>query len=280
VSQEISRDRERVFVHAAPLALRSWCLCAIVRNVRAGPVQARIQASTWATLNLVVDGEVRGPHGVLPRGFLTAPFAAPFETSTPGPLLSISLVLQPWALEPLTGTPAGAVGPLPLAWPSPARGRLRAIDHAMHDACTSGNPSHLWSALEAHGREVQEAQPCLALETLLGAGVAAAAEALGCSTRQYLRRFRHAMGLSPATWLRIRRWETALRAMAGAPHDSMAQLSLQQGFADQAHLARETRALVAETPIRLRRLLLEDAGPWSLRPAHVRFVQDEGDLPA
>jgi AraC-like DNA-binding protein len=167
-----------------------------------------------------------------------------------------------------------------MAWPSPARGRQREIGDAMQDACTSGNPSRLWSALEAHGCKVQQAQPRLALDTLLGAGVAAAAAALGCSTRQYLRRFRHAMGLSPATWLRIRRWETALRAMAGAPHDSMAQLSLQQGFADQAHLARETRALVDETPVRLRRLLMEDAGPWSLRPARVRFVQDEGDLPA
>jgi AraC-like DNA-binding protein len=107
--------------------------------------------------------------------------------------------------------------------------------------------------------------------------VAAAAAASGCSTRQYLRRFRHATGLTPATWLRIRRWETALRAMASAPHDSMARLSLHQGYADQAHLARETRALVDETPVRLRRLLLDEAGPWSLRPAHVRFVQDEGD---
>jgi AraC-like DNA-binding protein len=272
--------REDVVVHAAPVGVRDWCLCAIVRRVHAGPVRARIQASTWASLNVVVEGEVHGPAGVLPRQFLTAPLRVPFETWTPGPLLSISLVLQPWALAPLVGKDAGAVGPMPLALPPSPGPLLGAICAAMRDACDGADPSRLWEVMQAQGREVLDARPSLALDALMAAGVGAAAAARGCSTRQYLRQFRQAMGMAPASWLRIRRWETALRAMTTAGHESIAQLSLHQGFADQAHLSRDTRALVDETPARLRRLLREDTGSWSLRPAHVRFVQDGEDAPA
>lgn len=266
---------EQVTVHPAPAALASWCLCAIVRRVDAGPVAARIQASTWASLNVIAQGEVHGADGVLPSRFVTAPFAKPFATRTPGPLLAMCLVLQPWTLEPLTGIAAGAVGRVPTGVPTPpATDRLW---NAMHDACGSTDLGAVWTALQARQREVQGAAPSLALEVLAAAGVEAAAAALGCSTRHYLRRFRHAMGLSAASWVRIRRSEMALRDMSANGAPSIAQLSARHGFADQAHLARDTRELLGETPVRLRSLLQVDGGPWSLRPAHVRFVQDEED---
>lgn len=260
-------------MHPAPAGLADWCLCAIVRRVAAGPVHARIQASTWASLNVIAQGEVHGADGVLPGRFVTAPFAAPFETSTPGPLLAMCLVLQPWALEPLAGVAAGAVGRLPAGVPvSSATERLC---QAMHDACSSADISAVWAALQAQQPAVQDATPSLALDTLATEGVEAAAAAQGWSTRHYLRRFRHAMGLSAASWVRIRRSEMAMRDLSANGAASIAQLSARHGFADQAHLARDTRDLLGETPVRLRKLLQGDAGPWSLRPAHVRFVQDE-----
>jgi AraC-like DNA-binding protein len=271
---------EQVTVHPAPAALASWCLCAIVRHVGAGPVRARIQASTWASLNVIAQGEVHGPAGVLPGRFVTSPFTRPFDTCTPGPLLALCLVLQPWALEPLTGIAAGAVGRLPGAVPLAASTGADRLWDAMHDACDGADLSGVWAALQALHPKVQEATPSLALDTLAAAGVEAAATAQGWSTRHYLRRFRHAMGLSAASWVRIRRWETALRDMSAHGAPSIAQLSVRHGFADQAHLSRDTRELLGETPVRLRSLLQEDGGPWSLRPAHVRFVQDEEDTRA
>lgn len=275
-----SSRTEQVDVHPAPAQLRAWCLCAVVRRVHAGPVQARIQASTWASINAIVEGEVHGADGVLPRRFLTTPFAVPFETRTPGPLRSISLVLQPWALEPLAGRAAGALGPRPqdvaLFTPSP----LDALCEAMHDVGESGDLAALWEALHAQASRMQGGPPALAWETLAANGVEAAASALACSPRQYLRRFRRAMGLPPASWLRMRRWETALQALAAGEEASMAQLSLRHGFADQAHLARDARALVEESPARLRKLLQDGEGPWSLRPAHVRLIQDRDETRA
>lgn len=269
---------EQVTVHPAPAALGSWCLCAVVRRVDAGPVRARVQASTWASLNVIAQGEVHGPAGVLPTRFVTAPFARPFDTCTPGPLLSMCLVLQPWALEALTGIAAGAVARSPVGAPLPASAGNERLWSAMHDACGGTDLSQVWAALHAQARTVQDAMPSLGLDTLTASGVEAAATAQGCSTRHYLRRFRHAMGLSAASWVRIRRWETALRDMSANGAPSIAQLSARHGFADQAHLARDTRELLGETPVRLRSLLQEEeGGPWSLRPAHVRFVQDEED---
>jgi AraC-like DNA-binding protein len=271
---------EAIAVHAAPPALRPWCLCAVVRDVRAGPVHARVQASTWASLDVVVQGEIHGPAGRLPDRFLTAPFQAPYETVSPGPSRSICLVLQPWALQPLAGLAAGAVGGQPVAWPVAAGAHLHRIGAALQTTCERGEPAALWTVLAACAPVVAAARPALALDTLAAAGVQAAANGLGCSARQYLRRFRQAMGLAPAAWLRIRRWEAALQAMAGDGADSLADLSLHQGYADQSHLARETRALVAETPLRLRRTLRQHQGPWPLRAAHVRSVQDEREGPA
>ena len=54
----------------------------------------------------------------------------------------------------------------------------------------------------------------------------------------------------------------------------IARLAADHGYADQAHLARETRSIVTSTPARLRGALRSGEGHWSLRPARVRIVQD------
>jgi AraC-like DNA-binding protein len=274
------RISEQIEVYPAPAEVRKWCFCAILRRVHAGPVQARVQASTWASLNIIVDGEVHSSAGVLPRRFLTAPFAVPFDTRTPGPLLSLSLVLQPWALQGLTGMAAAALGPSPVDVAHLGCEPLEVICAAMAEACRSADMRVLWAALQAQAHRVPAGPPALAWHMLCAHGVGAAATALGWSPRHYLRQFRHAMGLPPATWIRIRRWEAALQALAAGDEPSIAQLSLRHGFADQAHLARDARALVDQTPVRLRQLLRHGRVPWSLRPAHVRFVQDEDETRA
>ena len=260
---------EQVDVHAAPPSLREWCLCAVVRRVVGAPVRATVQASTWASLNLVLDGEVHGLRGALPRRFVTAPFETPFDTVTSGPMRSITLVVQPWALKALAGAPAGSFGAQPVdATGAPLRSLHTLVD-AMHVACGADGPQGLWAALGERSARVAAVRPALACDALLAGGVEAAAWAVGCSPRQYLRRFRSAMGLAPSTWIRIGRWESALRGLAGGEEASMAQVSLLHGFCDQAHLARDSRALSKATPARLRQQLQSGDAPWSLRPANV-----------
>ncbi|GAA1951489.1 helix-turn-helix transcriptional regulator [Amycolatopsis minnesotensis] len=75
--------------------------------------------------------------------------------------------------------------------------------------------------------------------------VADATGGLGLSERALRRRFTVAVGYGPATYLRVSRLQ---RAIAMAPHaGGLAALAAAAGYADQAHLSRECRALTGRT---------------------------------
>lgn len=76
------------------------------------------------------------------------------------------------------------------------------------------------------------------------------ADELGLSERQLRRRFLSAVGYGPKTLqrvLRLRRFLVRAAADDGGTPISLAQAALDAGYADQAHLTRECRALTALT---------------------------------
>jgi transcriptional regulator GlxA family with amidase domain len=78
--------------------------------------------------------------------------------------------------------------------------------------------------------------------------VVAVARAAGLSERQLLRRCQLALGYGPKTLARIVRFRAALAlARSGTP---FADLAAATGYADQAHLARDVRALAGQ-PLRV-----------------------------
>ncbi|MFF7441278.1 helix-turn-helix domain-containing protein [Streptomyces sp. NPDC008122] len=78
-----------------------------------------------------------------------------------------------------------------------------------------------------------------------GRPVAETAEAVGLGARQLHRRSLDAFGYGPKTLARVLRLQRALALVrAGVPY---AEAALRAGCADQAHLARETRALAGTT---------------------------------
>lgn len=129
----------------------------------------------------------------------------------------------------------------------------------------------LWGEAEARrlGERITEApDPAAALEELVlrraarapgpdpllravvarlsaGRPVAETAEAVGLGARQLHRRSLDAFGYGPKTLARVLRLQRALALVrAGVP---FAEAALRAGCADQAHLARETRALAGTT---------------------------------
>ncbi|ABD12865.1 AraC family transcriptional regulator [Frankia sp. CgMI4] len=75
------------------------------------------------------------------------------------------------------------------------------------------------------------------------------ARTVGLSERQLLRRCRRVFGYGPKTLARILRMQDALHAArAGIP---FAVVAAEAGYADQAHLAREVRALAGVPPTHL-----------------------------
>ncbi|HEX4673460.1 MAG TPA: helix-turn-helix domain-containing protein [Solirubrobacteraceae bacterium] len=104
-------------------------------------------------------------------------------------------------------------------------------------------------------RRVAQAPPDPAVQAAVvrllapGQRVDELASALGFSERQLRRRFLAAVGYGPKTLqrvMRLRRFLAAARFDAG--FDGLAAAAAGAGYADQAHLARECRALTGLTP--------------------------------
>ncbi len=86
--------------------------------------------------------------------------------------------------------------------------------------------------------------------------VSGLSDTLGLSERQLRRRFDSAVGYGPKTLHRVLRFRQALARLAETgPAANLADLAIQAGYADQAHLTRETTRLAGRPPATLARTL-------------------------
>jgi AraC-like DNA-binding protein len=74
------------------------------------------------------------------------------------------------------------------------------------------------------------------------------AEALHLSPRTLERAFRDRVGLTPRTFQRIQRLQSALAALRSDARCSIAEVAFASGYADHAHLTREFRSFIGCTP--------------------------------
>ncbi len=86
--------------------------------------------------------------------------------------------------------------------------------------------------------------------------IEALAERSDLSPRHLQRRFLADVGASPKRYARLQRFSALLETRRRAPDRSWADLAAEFGFADQAHLIRETRSLAGRTPEALIQQLL------------------------
>jgi AraC-like DNA-binding protein len=82
--------------------------------------------------------------------------------------------------------------------------------------------------------------------------------ATGWSHRHLVARFRDEIGLPPKAFTRIARFEAAFARMETLPSVRWPEFALDAGYADQAHLIRDFRALAGATPTEVRRLQSPD----------------------
>jgi AraC-like DNA-binding protein len=82
-----------------------------------------------------------------------------------------------------------------------------------------------------------------------GTRVGAMAEAIGLTERQLHRRCLAAFGYGAKTLQRVLRFDRAMRLARGGAE--LADVAYRAGYADQAHLSREVRALAGVSPTRL-----------------------------
>jgi AraC-like DNA-binding protein len=173
---------------------------------------------------------------------LAGPDTAAFEVPMAPGTWMVGLRFRPGMAPPAVGLPADAVRdvhtPLRDLWGATA-------DRLAEDLARAADPAELLRAtaldrLRSPGIPPDPAAPALAA-LLARESVREAAARLGFSERQLRRRAHAAFGYGPKTLQRILRFQQALSlARRGLPY---ADIAAHLGYADQAHLAHDTRTL-------------------------------------
>lgn len=153
----------------------------------------------------------------------------------------------PWPVEALRD---GEV-PMPDLWGDDGRDLA---DHLAHEQ----TPARLLDALEAALLRRLEAdrRPAAAMQSALikleeGQRVTSVASAVGLSRSTLTRRLLEGVGLSPKGWASLTRFQAAARQIASGQRD-YAEVALDAGYYDQAHLIHDFRRYSGLTPARYR----------------------------
>jgi AraC-like DNA-binding protein len=171
----------------------------------------------------------------------------------------------PEAMSIAVGTPVfgvrfrlGAAGPalgLPAEEVADQRVPLEAVwEPEIEERVAAGGLPELVQQVRRRLRSAERVDP-LARAAAVGlarpdARVAEIGDRLGISERQLRRRFADAVGYGPKTLARVLRFQRFLALAAAAPAD-LAGLAFAAGYADQAHLTRESVRLSGRTPAAL-----------------------------
>lgn len=180
--------------------------------------------------------------------------AAPALVRLAGRLDGFSLTLRPGAALALLGVPgqalAGRVLPLEALWGREGALLAERCAAVADDAARAALLQRLL-AERAAGAPAPAAVAAAARLLGVSGGQAAlrdVAAAVGLGERRLQQLFRAHLGLAPRCIGRLARLQALLRALRRAPRPPWAELALERGFFDQAHLANEFRALSGLTP--------------------------------
>lgn len=135
---------------------------------------------------------------------------------------------------------------------------------ALADAWFAARPSQPLDDIARAGRRIRDAQGEVPLDP-----------PEGLSSRQVQRRFARQVGVTPKRYARLCRLAAVLDMHDAEPGRSWTSLAHENGYCDQAHLTREFREFVRDTPSRFRRYQpghTSDAGPAGAMSAAPRPI--------
>jgi len=213
-------------------------------------------ATPDAILRVIPDGRIDAIFDLDTReSFVGGPVPLPFEVRHERPTRLLGATLSPAAAAAFFGVEIGAIGP---GWRSldallgPLAARLTALVLAGEtiEAKVAALESLLIARIGAPDRRVARAVDAVA-RSGGRVGVAALGRAAGASPRNLARLFDRWVGLPPKTFARIARVQEVLRRMQDNPAPSLKALSAELGFADQAHMSREVKAIAGDGPGRM-----------------------------
>ncbi|MBN8504295.1 MAG: AraC family transcriptional regulator [Burkholderiales bacterium] len=264
-----------------PLSLAGCLRAGLLRDTRAcdtPPLDNHWPASPYVTIYLFMQGQGRWMEapGFLPRPpdfalqplMVGGPFAGPVRTLNDGAVHGLMLSFLPDAFAALTGLPPEALrnrcepatARLPADWLDWLQRLQQMADDDARLAEVECFLSPRWQALawtRPAGQRFSDWTEALA--------VRAAGSASGRSLRQFERRVKAWAGVPLRELRGASRAENAFLQAVAAGGPAWSELALDQGYADQSHLCRETRRLTGFSPSDLRRRIDTDESFWAYR---------------
>ncbi|HEY8581942.1 MAG TPA: helix-turn-helix transcriptional regulator [Capillimicrobium sp.] len=253
----------------------------------AAPVMRRELPSGDAVLILDLDAgwrvaEVGSRAPARMASFVGGISDAPSFAGHDGRAECVQVDLTPAGVRALLGVPAGELANTVVGLDDLLGADGRRLVEALHGAPTWLARFRLLEA--ALARRALEAPPprhdvqraWQRLQATDGAlPVEALARELRCSRRHLARRFAEDVGLGPKAFARVLRFRRAAALLRDPGGPPIVDVALRCGYADQAHLTRETRELSGVTPGALRAAALPGGGGVGATADDVPSVQDE-----
>jgi len=152
----------------------------------------------------------------------------------------VAVKLWPWAWEALGGAPC----------PVFADDWIALEDTHPLTRLLAGGPEAM---LEGLAKALGDLPRCSVGDAILAAnGVADLGRRAGLTPRALQRWFARHIGMAPRDYLRVLRFSETMRAL---PRDDakLAEVAAERGYADQAHMARDFRAMAGTAPRRARK---------------------------
>lgn len=179
--------------------------------------------------------------------------ASPYFKDVSNPVPAGGAMLRPGAIELLSNVPAielaGHHTRIEDLWPPAALSDV--IDQLRETQTLAGRLTLFESVLSSRLPHVHAIHPLVAhaLERFQAcASVGDVVIETGFSQRHFTRTFTEWVGLGPKTYCRVRRFGRVLQRMNDSSVSHLADLAAAAGYADQAHMTREFRALAGVTP--------------------------------
>jgi AraC-like DNA-binding protein len=231
----------------APAGLRRYVACTWTGGLDRARREGAEPVLPDGCIDVIWDGR---------RAFVAGPDTGPVEADA-GPAFHVGLRFRPGMAPLFLGVPADELldrdVDLDAFWAD--AGRLAGeLDGA---ASLREAAAVLEAGVTARLAAAGAADPLVEAATsrwaagVTGGGTAALAGEAGISERQLHRRFVRAVGYGPKLFQRVVRFQAFLD-LSACPSPGLGALAAGLGYADQAHLCRETQALSGLTPARLR----------------------------
>lgn len=214
------------------------------------PTASALRVLPDAAIDVVVGGG---------RVRVAGPDTGPVVEHFPAGGSVVGFQVRPGAAAALLGVPASALRDervdLEDLWGRAGRALVAAVD-------PGASPADVAAAVEARLAErvpdAPDGDPLaepLLVRVAGGLSLADLADELGLGQRQLRRRAGAAFGYGPKVLARVLRFSAAVDRLRDEPSLPLAELAVEAGYADQAHLTHETRALSGLSPARLRAAL-------------------------